>query len=226
MQQSDLSHNIFEFTFLSEAYKDGSTVIWKSEKERNSIMFSSKLLLVVLALLCVANTEGKRRQRRMLGNSKGKGMGMGMSMGKSTKKKKKFEYRVKGTAVGPDETGRCYEGDLLKRDGETVVGAFKDCVIGFSEELEPGVSLITVETSFFPDDEIDITTTCDITITRDLDLLSQGFSATETCENKDRDGAIISPDDLKGTVKMDGLVFNFDFPLLTFDLNWTVEYKE
>lgn len=163
-------------------------------------MFSSKLLLVVLALLCVANTEGKQ--------------------------KKKLEYRVKGTEVGPDETGYCYEGDLLTRDGETVVGAFKDCVAGIPVELEEGVTLFTVVTYFYPDDEIDIITTCDITVTQDPSLLSQGYSATETCKSKNKKGAIISPDDQQGKVKMDGLVYNWDFPLLTFDLNWTIVLKE
>jgi len=164
-------------------------------------MFSAKYLLAALALLCVANPETEA-------------------------KKTKLKYFVRGTDVGPDESF-CYSGTYETKKGKTL-GSYKDCVTTIPEVDDKGRIKFDVVTTFTPDKITNQTpgtfvTTCSVTVTA-KDGLPDPFTAKEKCRNKE--GILEGlEDDKTGKVTLKGKVDNTDSPLLTFDLQWTIQYS-
>ena len=180
-------------------------------------MFSSKFLVALLALLCAVASSANIVDDRQLKK-------------KRKKKKKKptvHKWRVKGTA-SPDASGACYPGDFYDKKGKNKLGTFLDCVVGAPVDGEGGSRTFPVLTTFTPDDgSAVVQTTCEITVTpAEEGTIPKRFNARERCRNRS-DGAVILPEGAKkGVVKMDGKVNNLSFPELTFDLLWTIKYKE
>jgi len=164
-------------------------------------MFSAKYLLAALALLCVANPETEA-------------------------KKTKLKYYVRGTNVGPDESF-CYSGTYETKKGKTL-GEYKDCVTTLPEVDNKGRIKFDVVTTFTPDKITKQTpgtfvTTCSVTVS-EKDGLPDPFNAKEKCKNKK--GILEGIQEVNtGRVKLNGKVDNTGSPLLTFDLQWIIQYS-
>lgn len=178
-------------------------------------MFSSKFLLALLVLLCATSSFSETKR------------GAAKRQGKKRKKRSIKRWRVKGTDVGPDASGFCYPGTFYNKKGTEELGTFLDCVTGIPEDLPGGRSRFPVLTTFTPNDEDEPTVqiSCEVTVTP-TDDLPDPFVARERCRNIS-DGAVLQPEGAKnGSVRMAGKVDNRAFPLLTFDLLWTIKYRE